>query len=81
MFKQEPKLHTESFDDYKNNNSVLSARLDNEDDYQDIDEKTIAEPNITCRQQVYVNLDKDEQSTGAGKVLLEGRQPVRQPAR
>lgn len=74
MLKQEPKLHSESFDDFKNN-SLVSAKYDNEDDYQDIDEKTIAEPNISCRQQVYVNLDKDDQTGGAGKVLLESRKP------
>jgi hypothetical protein len=81
MLKQEPKLHSESFDDFKNA-STVSAKFDNEDDYQDIDEKTIAEPNITCRQQVYVNLDKDEQSTGARKVLLEhGKSPGRSSKR
>jgi hypothetical protein len=32
---------------------------DQEDDYQDVDEKTIAEPNF--RQQVYVSLDHDSQ--------------------
>lgn len=50
------KLHL----DRKGADSMMSLDRDQEDDYQDIDEKSIQEPNYLGRQQVYVNLDKDD---------------------
>ena len=50
------------------NTSNISLRgQDQEDDYQDIDEKSIAEPNYLGRQQVYVSLDKEEAEAGLNK--------------
>ena len=62
MTKQEQKRNSETEDQRSGvqNISNLSGKIDNEDDYQDIDEKSIAEPNISGRQQVYIQNDKDD---------------------
>lgn len=62
MKKQEPKSYAEGQEELRATVNDLSAKQDQEDDYQDIDEKSIAEPNYLGRQQVYVSLDKEEQS-------------------
>lgn len=61
MKKQEPKSYADGQEELKITSNDLSTKQDLEDDYQDIDEKSIAEPNYLGRQQVYVSLEKEEQ--------------------
>lgn len=51
MKKQEPKSYNETQEELKGTlvTSALSLRQDQEDDYQDIDEKSIAEQNYLGR--------------------------------
>ena len=44
---------------------MISIKLDVDDDYQDIDEKSINEPKLRSRQQVYIT-SKEDSTTPAG---------------